>query len=435
MTSTLARPESATARPAVDQLRAAALAGLVAGLAGAAGGVILAGGVAVLVWIPDGSGDAVGALRVGAMAWLLGNGSGLEAAGTPIGAIPLGVLALAAIGLVAVAHRTCLAFGVAPRARTTAVVGGTCAVAYAGALALLAVWSATGPAHVDPLRAAVAGGLVGLVCGTAGAALATGVAGRWAAALPASARSAVRGGVIGAGALVLCGLLVVVGGLVVNLDAAVALWDGLSPGALGGAGLLVVCAAVLPNLVLWAVAMLLGPGFAAGSGTSVTLGASTLGPLPALPVLAWIPAEGERPGWFVVLGCLPLLAGALAGFLAARRHPTDPMGALAVGAGAGAFAGTLVAAATTLSGGAVGPGRLADTGPDLLLAGSLAIGVLAVGGALGGAFGHYRGPRGGHDAAVEPRRDDRTGPAADGGSDAGRESGERVGRPDDASDG
>jgi len=77
-------------------------------------------------------------------------------------------------------------------------------------------------------------------------------------------------------------------------------------------------------------------------------------------------------------------AGVVAGVVAERRAPAGRwVATAATGAGAGALAGAVLAAMLLVTGGAIGPGRLAETGP-LPLAGMLAVGSLGLGGLLGG---------------------------------------------------
>ena len=64
-------------------------------------------------------------------------------------------------------------------------------------------------------------------------------------------------------------------------------------------------ALVAPNLALLGSAYLLGPGFAFGTGTTVSPTAVSLGAVPAFPVLAALPNEGPTPGWLVVLMGVP----------------------------------------------------------------------------------------------------------------------------------
>jgi hypothetical protein len=160
----------------------------------------------------------------------------------------------------------------------------------------------------------------------------------------------------------------------------------LHPGVVGGAVLTVGQLAVLPNLVVWAAAVLAGPGFALGSGTSVAPLAVTLGPLPAVPLLGALPAPGAPPTWALALLAVPVLAGAVAGMLLARRHPVPgpiPVRRLAVDVlGMAGVAGLALAVLSWLSGGPAGPGLLAVTGPDPLLTGAAFAAEVALGATL-----------------------------------------------------
>ncbi|MGN6333085.1 MAG: cell division protein PerM, partial [Motilibacteraceae bacterium] len=156
----------------------------------------------------------------------------------------------------------------------------------------------------------------------------------------------------------------------------------------------------VPNAVLWAAAFVAGPGFAVGVGTSVAPGGVDVGALPALPVLAAVPSDPSLPLPVRAVVLLPVLAGALAGWMAVRREPAParaqgnglhavPWRALGLAAARAALAGpvaaVLVAAPAALSGGAVGGDRLVDVGPPvwwLALAVTLEV---AVGAALAAA--------------------------------------------------
>jgi hypothetical protein len=124
----------------------------------------------------------------------------------------------------------------------------------------------------------------------------------------------------------------------------------------------------LPNAIVWAIAFTLGPGFAFGAATVVAPTGSALGQLPALPLLAALPAgvHSALPGGLepVVLA-LPYLAGGLGGLLLVRAAPAlgldiAPMLGLVCGAVSGAVLGLLAA----VSGGPLGDGRLAAVGPS-----------------------------------------------------------------------
>jgi Family of unknown function (DUF6350) len=203
--------------------------------------------------------------------------------------------------------------------------------------------------------------------------------------LPEEVRAAWSGAVAGGLALLAAALVALIGSMVVHLDALRELLSALDPGLLGGLVLLVGCLLVLPNAVLFAVAVLLGPGVSIGTGTSVTLSEVTVGPLPAVPWFAAVPASGSQPPALSALAAIPLLCGVAAGAWAVRRYPVFGYdGAALRGAGAGVGAGLLVAGLVAVSGGPIGPGRMADVGPDALACLAVAVTALGIGGLVGG---------------------------------------------------
>lgn len=132
---------------------------------------------------------------------------------------------------------------------------------------------------------------------------------------------------------------------------------------------LLACAVYLPTFALWALTVVLGPGFAFGTNTQITLGAVEIGALPPIPLLALIP--NNPPTWAFALLVLPLAAAVWATRLLPREedgrlHLQSVGELLALGAVTGLLLGVL-------SSGGLGPGRLALIGPVLwqvLLAGA-----------------------------------------------------------------
>ncbi len=91
----------------------------------------------------------------------------------------------------------------------------------------------------------------------------------------------------------------------------------------------------------------------------------SLGAVPALPLLAALPAGGGAllPALPALLG--PLVAGAVIGAVVLRRLPGgDRRTCAAAAAASGAGAGMALGLAAWLAGGPVGPGRLAVVGPS-----------------------------------------------------------------------
>lgn len=203
--------------------------------------------------------------------------------------------------------------------------------------------------------------------------------------LPGRVRRCARPAAMIVAALGALGALAVAGSLVGHHERVLALHSSLDPGVVGGAVLTIGQVGLVPNLVLYAVAWLAGPGFAVGAGTSVTPAGSTLDLLPLVPVLGAVPPPGALPAVLGAVVALPVLVGAAAGwFVAARQHPATTAVRTVVAdalAAAGLAAGAL-ALASALAGGAAGPGRFAAVGASpwkvgLVLAAELAVGAVA----------------------------------------------------------
>jgi len=177
--------------------------------------------------------------------------------------------------------------------------------------------------------------------------------------------------------LVAAGAVLTGASLAVHLPEVRAASDALAPGVGGAALLLLAQLAYAPNAIIWAVAYILGPGFAFGAGTAVTPTGSALGPVPVFPMLAAMPAGGRPPGpaWVpVVVLALPYLAGIFAGLVTVRIAPTPVIEAAPLwGFTAGAAVGVLAGLTAAFAGGPLGDGRLSAVGPSGFQVGLVAI--------------------------------------------------------------
>jgi len=193
---------------------------------------------------------------------------------------------------------------------------------------------------------------------------------------------ALTGGAAASGIILAVSALAVATLVAVNYGQIIAIYEGVQAGVLGGAALTVAQLALLPNFVIWAASWFVGPGFAIGTGSTVSPLGTVLGPVPAVPVLGALPT-GE-----IAYGFVGLLVPVLAGFLAAtmlrphlvRAGLTSYSWLIGTGLGMGVTGGALLGALAWVSAGAAGPGRLADVGPSWLLVGgfsALEIGVPA----------------------------------------------------------
>jgi hypothetical protein len=209
--------------------------------------------------------------------------------------------------------------------------------------------------------------------------------------------AALRGGAAAASTIVAFTGVVIAVLLFANYARIITLYEDLHSGALGGAVLTIAQIMVLPNLVIWGVSWIVGPGFAIGTGSAVSPLGTTLGPIPAIPVLGALP-HGSAAFSFAGL-IVPIVAGFLAGALL-RRPLVERLGTrvgpswmLAAGAGMGVVGGAILGLLAWASAGSIGPGRLQHAGPDPWAVGlwaALEIGVPALIGML--AAGRRRSP-------------------------------------------
>ena len=359
---------------------------------------------ATVTLLAQGGASSMPALLRGAVqGWLIAQGSGLDLEGTSIRLVPLGATALVVL-VTALAARWTVPDPVEELGPYAATVAGSC-----GAVAaILSAVTNTGELHTSVVRAAFGAFAVGGIGSAVGAARKHQRTSMLWFTDRADVRAVVRGSWWGVATLLGAAATLLVVLLTIHLDRAADLWALLDPDVGGGLALAATCLLSVPTLVLWATSVLIGPGFVLGTDTSVDLTGSHLGAVPGFPPLAALPAPGEFSGWVFVLGLVPLLAGIVAGFrtdpaptASANPITTDRAGSsdrallerVLLGAAAGAVAGLVVGLAVAVSGGGIGPGRMADAGPPVLTPLLVAVPVLAMGGALGAVVAHYRGAR------------------------------------------
>lgn len=394
------------------------LIGLLAGAQAVVGSLVCVVAPVLATWLVASDTGATWeeAVRVAADVWLLAHGASVALPSGRLGIVPLGLTLLPLLWCysagrrVAVAlesshparqvHRGRVSRSVVPpdRAGLGALAG--VVVAYLVLAVAVALVAGTSVARPEVGSVLVGSVLVAALAGGAGlwrarARLTSASTGRPVHGpvrvladvlrLPASGRAVVRAGVrsvawsLGAAAVLLATALLLGAPQVLELHQA------LAPGVVGGVVLVLGQLLLLPTAVVWALAWLAGPGFAVGVGTSVSPAGTTLGPLPALPLLGALPEPGVGGGslWAVVL--LPVAFGALAGVRLRAATPLPAalqqrlVPALVRSLATGAVAGVLAAVLTALSSGPVGPGALVHVGPSPLVCGPVLGGLVALG--------------------------------------------------------
>jgi hypothetical protein len=201
--------------------------------------------------------------------------------------------------------------------------------------------------------------------------------------LPGSVRAGLRAGALATAALVLLSALVV-GVWVLAGRATIGDVVGELPlDAVGGAVFAVGQAAYVPNLVVWALAWLVGPGFVVGAGTHFQVGSVVAGPMPAIPLLGALPTSTLSGRSALLVPLLVVAVGVLVGLFvhrwAVERSWWDPLASVATTVLVVAVAVGILAAASS---GSAGPGRMAIVGAAWWLVGPLAGALVGLGALL-----------------------------------------------------
>lgn len=391
MTNVLPRPVPPPPPPPPPRLRpplrppSQLRAGLPAAAWALAAGLLTIAVPVLLAWAADPRSDsgAPAALRTVGQLLLLAHGAALEVPGGRIDLVPLGLLAVPLL-LLARAGRQAAAGLAAPGtesptspgsptssgvrsstvpARAAGVAGLRLAVSvalpYALVVLVVAAASAGADVHIPAGRAVLGAVAVGLLGSAVGVLHGAGLGALAWATVPPRLRRVLLAAAAALASLLGAAALLVGISLAVHLVSAAAIAEAMGPGVVGGLVLLVLGLVLVPNAVVWGACWLAGPGFAVGVDTAVGPFGTTLGPVPAVPMAAALPA-GPVPVWVGLLALLaPLLAGAVAGLLLHRRAGSVPDALLS-----GPVAGLLLGVLAGLSSGALGGARLSQIGPS-----------------------------------------------------------------------
>ena len=367
-----------------------------AGALAAAGSWLVLALPALVVWVATahttvGWGDALGIASAG---WFLGHGASVAVGDVSLSLAPLGLWLLALLLTVRSARRLLdrterSAPGTTwPRTLVRQVVPGFL-LGYAAAGLLAWLLTLAGPARPGIWAVLVVLGVpvLALAWGLLrryAAGEECGVVGEWLDRLPRWLPRAVRPGVYGAAVLLGLGTVLVVVMVVARWSTVSGLHAAVNAGLVGGVVLTAAQLLVLPNLAVFALAWLAGPGFQIADGSTITLAGAHPGLMPMIPALGALPSDGAWSGWLILLLSVPMLAGGVIGWLAcrslARLSSWRTKLATALAAVVTSAAGLTVLAA--LGSGAVGVDRLSAVGTRPLVFGAALLGLLVSGAAL-----------------------------------------------------
>jgi hypothetical protein len=403
MADTMSRPSAAARKPQQqageqpDQSQPKTRPVALVGMAFAAWTTAL--GVAILIcltltaWVTAAHHDDAirPAIATALQAWLLAQHTGIAVGAGTVSVVPLGLTVLLAAVLVRAGRLTARHSG-----GRDLLDAGTAtlslALPYAVIAALLTSPARAASVRPEPLQALAGAFVLALVCGGFGALRETGHLHRLITLVPDDVRLALRAGFSSSAVILGGGAVMVAAALATNANRAGELAAVTHGGYAGAVLLSVVSLAYVPNAAAWASSYALGPGFAVGAHTSVSVTGVTLGAVPSLPLLAPLPQSGTATGAGWLALAVPIAAGVLAGWLLTRARPAPApadnapwweqqgLPECAWGLAAGLVAGLVVALLAWLSGGSLGAGRMSVIGPTggwVLVACVLEIGVVA----------------------------------------------------------
>lgn len=321
--------------------------------------------LALVVWAADSksTASAGGAMRFAVQLWLLAHRSPLRIPAGGALTIPPVVLTVL-VGLLVVRGAAILARTVNPvdmsgLGRIVAAV----TAPYAVLATILAAVARSSSLRPSIGAAFICAGLIGGAAATIGAVRGAELVRPAWRSVPVRLRGALEAAGASGAVVVGAATLLAIASLIAHVHG-----FGSAIGAFhGGPGefsMTLLSVLYLPNAVCFAVAYIVGPGFAIGSGTSVAYGGVHLGAVPAFPLLAAVPT-GPAPWQIrVVLIAALVLAGVAAGLRIVRRAELDIREQLRRALLTGAVFGTVAAIVVGFAGGPGGPGRLGAVGPS-----------------------------------------------------------------------
>jgi uncharacterized protein DUF6350 len=326
----------------------------------------------------------IGVVRTATVLWLVGHHVTVQVSGAgQIGMLPLGLVALPGT-LLWRAGRAIVRGHQVTSLREAVATALAVAVPYAALAGALAVASRSKLAAASIPQALLASFVIAFVAAGLGAARALAPWAQLGSLMSGRTRAVLAGTAGTLAVLFAAGAMATALALAADVHRFSDVYGTLNPGFVGAILLLLAQIGYLPNAVLWAVAYMLGPGFAVGAGTVAAPTGSALGPMPAFPLLAALPAgaHGSGPGWLgLLMLAIPYLAGAVGGLLVVRMAPTAVLESAPMrGFCCGLLTGFVLGIGSAFAGGPLGDGRMAAVGPSpwqVTAVASLEVGIAA----------------------------------------------------------
>lgn len=339
---------------------------------------------------PTGGLPVSGSAGLAGRLWLLAQGGRLQLDSGPLAVAPLLLTTALAWGLCRLGRGVVAARDVAGARGAAEVLGAI--VAVHAVLTLLVAVLVGAPAR-GLLQAAAGATVLALLAAGWGVGRESGLVAGALERLPASTAPVLRGAAAGLlAALALCTAVVAIA-VAADAHGYARLTAGLGGSGAGAVGTLGLALLLLPNAAAAVLGLAAGPGFSVGAGTLVSVHGVTLGPLPALPLLAALPDTQAVPLIAWVSQAIPAIAGLVAGVAVGRRLGSGDAGPVVAGL-AGLLSGVLVGVGAAVvvwaGGGVLGDGGLADVGAPALATGVAVAAQAGITGAVGAAITRWR---------------------------------------------
>ena len=375
------RVARAPRRPPRDVAGRLPVAAVTAALWAAAVGLVAIGVLVTVVWAVSarGADGLLTPLSASGVIWLVAHHAPVDTATGTVTLLPMLLLALPLVLLQRAGRWAARITATADRHDAVLLVTGATA-AYAAIAFLVAQGASLGGASVSPLRALLWAALVAAIGLTAGVVDGAGLVAGLVENIPPWLRRSGWAALVAGTGLAAAVTVVALVAVVARWSTEASLAHAVSSGAGDAAGLVLVSLAYLPNLLVWTLSYVAGPGFSIGIGDSVGAWSSGAGLLPGIPLLGAIPPDAPAAAPLLLL--VPVLCGVAASVLLRRRHELHLLDEVAALLGGAGVLGLVMVGLCLLSGGSLGGGRLTALGPPALLTGLATFGFVAAGAVL-----------------------------------------------------
>jgi hypothetical protein len=357
------------------------VAAVTAALWAAAIGLVTIGVLVTIVWAVSARGDdgVVTPVAAAGVVWLVAHHAPVDTATGTVTLLPMLLLVLPLV-LLQRAGRWAARVTATTDPADAGLIVVAAAAAYTALAFLVGQGASLGGATVSPLAALVWPALVAVVGLGAGVVDGASLRPVLLDQVPPVLRRAGRAAAVAGTGLVAVSVLVAIVAVATRWSSVQSLGSTIAHGAGDVVGLVLVSLAYLPNLLVWTLSFVVGPGFGVGAGQSVSAFSAGGALLPGMPLLGAIPADSPAAAPLLLL--LPVACGIAASVWLRRSERLSLVDEVVALVAAATIVGVATVVLCWLSGGSLGGGRLTGLGPPALLTGLATFGFVAGGAVL-----------------------------------------------------